>query len=105
VGISIESINVITNISGSPVGPLAAGEVSAKGAKSLVLASDGSPAVVDSAALSRQVALAGRVVAQPSVRAEEVERAKALVASPNYPPRAIVEAVARLVAESNHALD
>lgn len=102
---STQSITVITPISGSPAAPLSGGEAGAKAAKNPVSTQDSAPAVTESAALSRQVALAGRVVAQPSIRAEEVERAKALVASPNYPPRAIVEAVARLVAESNHALD
>ena len=34
---------------------------------------------------------AAQVAAQPTVRPDQVERAKQLLASPNYPPRAIVE--------------
>lgn len=97
---------MITNVSGAPAGPLVSGgETGPKAVK--VPASSSVPAAeaVAAVANSQQVALAGRVIAQPNVRAEEVQRAKALVASPNYPPRAIVEAVARLVAESNHVLD
>lgn len=96
---------MIFHISGSAPAPLPGGDSGAKATKNPASPQDSLPSVTESAALSRQVALTGRVVAQPSIRAEEVERAKALVASPNYPPRAIVEAVARLVAESNHALD
>jgi hypothetical protein len=106
VAILIHKTTVITNISGSPAAPLPGGDSAAKANKSLISASTTVSAAASSqTVLSQQVALAGRVIAQPSIRAEEVERAKALVASPNYPPRAIVEAVARLVAESNHALD
>ena len=94
---------MITHISGSTAAPLSWGEAGAKAAKKPASPQDSLPSVTEPADLSSQVALAGRVVAQPSIRAEEVERARALVASPNYPPRAIVEAVAKLVAESNHA--
>jgi len=95
---------VITNISGANSTPLQSSDGSSKGVKAF---SPGqAPSLPsESAQLTERVALANRVLAQPSVRLEEVERARALVASPNYPPRAIVEAVARLVAESNHALD
>ena len=50
--------------------------------------------------VSQQVALTAQVAAQPTVRPDQVERAKQLLASPNYPPRAIVESVARLIADS-----
>jgi len=95
---------VITNTSGANSNPLQPSDASSKGVKAFP------PGQVSSlpselTQLTERVALANRVLAQPSVRLEEVERARALVASPNYPPRAIVEAVARLVAESNHALD
>jgi hypothetical protein len=103
--LSTERITMITHISGSTAAPLSGGEAGAKAAQKPASPQGSLPSVTESAALSSQVALAGRVVAQPSIRAEEVERAKALVASPNYPPRAIVEAVAKLVAESNHALE
>jgi hypothetical protein len=43
---------------------------------------------------------AAQVAAQPTVRPDQVERAKQLLSSPNYPPRAIVESVAKLIADS-----
>lgn len=106
VDVSIQRIAMITNVSGSPAGPLiSGGETGPKAVKVPASSSVTGPEGPDAPANSQKVALAGRVIAQPNVRAEEVQRAKALVASPNYPPRAIVEAVARLVAESNHVLD
>jgi hypothetical protein len=45
---------------------------------------------------------AAQVAAQPTVRPDQVERAKQLLASPNYPPRAIVDAVAKLISDSQH---
>jgi len=96
---------VIIPTAGSSAAALPGGDAGAKAGKNPVSSQDSAPAVTESAALSFQVAVTGRYVAQPSIRAEEVDRAKALVASPNYPPRAIVEAVARLVAESNQTLD
>jgi hypothetical protein len=50
--------------------------------------------------VTQQATLTAQVVAQPTVRPEQVERAKQLISSPNYPPRAIVEAVAKLISES-----
>ena len=49
---------------------------------------------------SQQATFMAQVAAQPTVRPEQVERAKQLLASPNYPPRAIVESVAKLIADS-----
>jgi len=57
---------------------------------------------VSSPVISQQATFAAQVAAQPTVRPEQVERAKQLLASPNYPPRAIVESVARLIADSQH---
>jgi hypothetical protein len=51
-------------------------------------------------AISQQSAFTAQVAAQATVRPEQVERAKQLLSSPNYPPRAIVEAVSKLIAES-----
>jgi hypothetical protein len=51
-------------------------------------------------AASQQAVLAAQVAAQPTVRPDQVERAKQLLSSPNYPPRAIVESVAKLIADS-----
>jgi len=96
---------VITNISGANSTPLQSSDPNSKGVKVSSPAGQVASFSGESPQLTERVALANRVMAQPSVRLEEVERARALVASPNYPPRAIVEAVARLVAESNHALD
>ena len=55
---------------------------------------------VSSQAVSQQAAFTAQVAAQSTVRLDEVERAKQLLASPNYPPRAILESVAKLLAES-----
>jgi len=49
---------------------------------------------------SQQATFMAQVAAQPTVRPEQVERAKQLLSSPNYPPRAIVESVAKLIADS-----
>lgn len=50
--------------------------------------------------VTQQASLTAQVVAQPTVRPDQVERAKQLISSPNYPPRAIVEAVAKLISDS-----
>ncbi len=55
---------------------------------------------VSSQAVSQQAAFTAQVAAQSTVRLDQVERAKQLLASPNYPPRAIVESVAKLIADS-----
>lgn len=57
-------------------------------------------AEIPSAVVNQQVALAAKVSEHPAVRTDQVERAKQLLSSPNYPPRAIVEAVAKLIADS-----
>ena len=55
---------------------------------------------VSSPAVSQQAVFTAQVAAQPAARSDQVERAKQLLASPNYPPRAIVEAVAKLISDS-----
>jgi hypothetical protein len=55
---------------------------------------------VSSQAVSQQAAFTAQVAAQSTVRPDQVERAKQLLASPNYPPRAIVESLAKLLADS-----
>ncbi len=55
---------------------------------------------VSSPVISQQATFVAQVAAQPAVRPEQVERAKQLLSSPNYPPRAIVESVAKLIADS-----
>ena len=57
---------------------------------------------VSSPAISQQAAFTAQVAAQPVVRSDQVERAKQLLSSPNYPPRAIVESVAKLISDSRH---
>jgi hypothetical protein len=57
---------------------------------------------VSSPVVSQQATFVAQVAAQPTVRPEQVERAKQLLSSPNYPPRAIVESVAKLIADSQH---
>ncbi len=44
--------------------------------------------------------LAGKLAATPEVRAEQVARAKALIADPNYPNPATVNKVARQLADN-----
>ena len=88
---------MITGISGSSTTPL-------PGSGSGVARAHTPPpppaADVLSQAVSQQVALTAQVAAQTTVRPDQVERAKQLLASPNYPPRAIVDAVAKLIADS-----
>ena len=55
---------------------------------------------VSSPVTSQQATFTAQVAAQPTVRPEQVERAKQLLSSPNYPPRAIVESVAKLISDS-----
>ena len=57
---------------------------------------------VSSPVISQQATFVAQVAAQPTVRPDQVERAKQLLSSPNYPPRAIVEAVSKLIADSQH---
>ena len=57
---------------------------------------------VSSPVISQQATFVAQVAAQPAVRPEQVERAKQLLSSPNYPPRAIVEAVSKLISDSQH---
>ena len=58
----------------------------------------GHPKLVE--AISQQAAFTAQVAAQPTVRPDQVDRAKQLLSSPNYPPRAILEAVAKLISDS-----
>ena len=46
--------------------------------------------------------LAQQLAATPDVRADEVARAKALIADPNYPDDATIRAVARQIADAIH---
>ena len=57
---------------------------------------------VSSPVVSQQATFVAQVAAQPTVRPDQVERAKQLLSSPNYPPRAIVEAVSKLISDSQH---
>ena len=57
---------------------------------------------VSSPVISQQATFVAQVAAQPTVRSDQVERAKQLLSSPNYPPRAIVEAVSKLISDSQH---
>ena len=90
---------MISGISGSSITPLA-------GSGSGVTRASTPPpppppaADVSSPAISQQAALTAQVAAQPTVRPDQVERAKQLLSSPNYPPRAILEAVAKLISDS-----
>jgi hypothetical protein len=85
-----KGINMITGISGSETNPLQGN------AGRPVLSRAASPAAP---APTAEIP-AAKVSEQPAVRADQVDRAKQLLSSPNYPPRAIVEAVAKLIADS-----
>jgi len=94
---------MISGISGSTTNPLQSGGPGV--ARTVPLPPPLPPApepVAESSApvLTQQASLTAQVVAQPTVRPGQVERAKQLLASPNYPPRAIVEAVAKLISDS-----
>lgn len=93
---------MITGIAGSSTNPLQAGGsgVARPSAPPPAPSAAAEPAVPVG---SQQAALAAQVAAQPLVRADQVERAKQLLASPNYPPRAILESVAKLLAANNQA--
>ncbi len=90
---------MISGISGSSTTPLA-------GSGSGVTRASTPPpppppaADVSSPAISQQAAFTAQVAAEPTVRPDQVERAKQLLSSPNYPPRAILEAVAKLISDS-----
>lgn len=88
---------MITGISGSSTTPLPG---SGSGVARAPTPPPPPAADVLAQVVSQQVALTAQVAAQPTVRPDQVERAKQLLASPNYPPRAIVESVARLIADS-----
>ena len=95
---------MITGIAGSSTNPLHAGG-SGVARPSAPPAAPAAAAAAEPAVPvgSQQAALAAQVASQPLVRAEQVERAKQLLASPNYPPRAILESVAKLLAANNQA--
>jgi hypothetical protein len=88
---------MITGISGSSTTPLPG---SGSGVARAPTPPPPPAADVLAQVVSQQVALTAQVAAQPTVRPDQVERAKQLLASPNYPLRAIVESVARLIADS-----
>jgi len=91
---------MITGISGSETNPLQGNAGRPVLSRAVSTAAPAPIAEIPSAAVNQQVALAAKVSEQPAVRADQVERAKQLLSSPNYPPRAIVEAVAKLIADS-----
>jgi hypothetical protein len=92
---------MISGISGSSTTPL---QGSGSGVARATTPPPPPPSAADisSPAVSQQAAFTAQVAAQPTVRPEQVERAKQLLSSPNYPPRAIVEAVSKLIADSQH---
>ena len=94
---------MISGISGSTTTPLqASGPGVARAATPPPPPPPPPAADVSSPVISQQATFVAQVAAQPTVRPEQVERAKQLLSSPNYPPRAIVEAVAKLVSDSQH---
>ena len=91
---------MITGISGSETNPLQGNAGRTVLPRAASPAAPAPAAEIPAAVVNQQAALVVKVAEQPAVRADQVERAKQLLASPNYPPRAIVEAVAKLIADS-----
>ena len=85
---------MISGISGSPTTPLQGSGTGVARASTPPPPPPPTAANVPSPALSQQAAFTAQVAAQPTVRAKQ------LLSSPNYPPRAIVEAVSKLIADS-----
>ena len=90
---------MISGISGSTTTPL---QASGSGVARASTPPPPPPPAADvsSTVISQQAAFTAQVAAQPTVRPDQVERAKQLLSSPNYPPRAIVDAVAKLISDS-----
>ena len=93
---------MISGISGSTTTPLQASGSGVARAATPPPPPPPPAADVSSPVISQQATFVAQVAAQPTVRPEQVERAKQLLSSPNYPPRAIVESVAKLIADSQH---
>jgi hypothetical protein len=91
---------MITGISGSETNPLQGNAGRPVLPRAVNPAAPTPAAEADSAVVNTQADLLAKVAEQPRVRADQVDRARQLLASPNYPPRAIVEAVAKLIADS-----
>ena len=91
---------MISGISGSTTTPLQASGSGVARAATPPPPPPPPAADVSSPVISQQATFVAQVAAQPTVRPEQVERAKQLLSSPNYPPRAIVEAVSKLIADS-----
>lgn len=58
------------------------------------------PEIRDTLDTTSSAALREALAAQPEIRPETVEKAHALAVDPNYPPRAIIEDLARLFVNS-----
>ena len=91
---------MISGISGSTTTPLQASGSGVARAATPPPPPPPPAADVSSPVISQKATFVAQVAAQPAVRPEQVERAKQLLSSPNYPPRAIVESVAKLIADS-----
>ena len=94
---------MISGISGSTTTPLQASGSGVARASTPPPPPPPPAADVSSPVISQQAAFTAQVAAQPTVRPDQVERAKQLLSSPNYPPRAILEAVAKLISDSRPA--
>jgi len=62
---------------------------------------EATPSVSDSASFTTTASLEGKLNALPTVRPELVERAKSLLANPNYPPAELLDRIAALLAVHN----
>jgi hypothetical protein len=91
---------MITGISGSETNPLQGNAGRPVLSRAVSPDAPAPAAQAESVVVNPQANLVAKVAEQPRVRADQVDRARQLLASPNYPPRAIVEAVAKLIADS-----
>lgn len=78
--------------SGTPPPATAAGRTRA--------GSDAGAPAVEALSTGHAAALQAELARQPEIRPEVVERASRLLADGNYPPRVIIEDLARLIAQS-----
>jgi hypothetical protein len=59
------------------------------------------PPASDTTSFTTSDSLEGKLNALPTVRPEQVDQAKSLLANPNYPPAELLSRIAKLLAEYN----
>ena len=59
---------------------------------------EATPSVSDTASFTTSASLEGKLNALPTVRPEQVEQARSLLANPNYPPAELFDRISKLLA-------